>query len=217
MLIKDYYTILELDPSATLPEIKKAYRRLAQQYHPDKNHQDPYATAQFAEIKEAYETLTNPGKKEYYLQQRWYDQSTGKRKKQPVITPVSILKQVLELEKYVARLDHFRMDKQGLHDYIGELMSNDTIARLNEFKEESTNDAILLALLDCLKYLPYPLSLALQQQMSKLSSSAAVTKKMTSQVRHMERAHKRERYKIWVILFLVLLFCLLIIFLEPGT
>jgi len=50
--LKDYYRILELDPSATLPEIKKAYRKLAQQYHPDKNSGDPYPAAQFAEIKE---------------------------------------------------------------------------------------------------------------------------------------------------------------------
>ena len=63
MLLKDYYTILELEPSATLPEIKKAYRRLALQYHPDINPNDSYAAAQFVEIKEAYETLTIPAKK----------------------------------------------------------------------------------------------------------------------------------------------------------
>ena len=63
MHLKDYYKILEVETSADLLEIKKAYRKLALQYHPDKNHNDPYATAQFSAIKEAYEVLTNPAKK----------------------------------------------------------------------------------------------------------------------------------------------------------
>jgi curved DNA-binding protein CbpA len=69
--LKDYYSILELPPSASADEIKKAYRRLAHLYHPDKKDNDPYAAAQFAVIKEAYETLSNPAQKECYLQQRW--------------------------------------------------------------------------------------------------------------------------------------------------
>ena len=77
--LKDYYSILELQPSATLQEIKKAYRRLALQYHPDRTNNDRYAAVHFTEIKEAYEVLTNPTKKEFYLQQRWYHQSMGKK------------------------------------------------------------------------------------------------------------------------------------------
>ena len=84
MQLKDYYSILELHPSATRDEIKKAYRRLAHQYHPDKKNNDPYAAAQFSNIKEAYEILSNPVKKDQYLQQRWYTQSIGKKiRKEP--------------------------------------------------------------------------------------------------------------------------------------
>ncbi len=143
MHLKDYYSILELEPSATLVEIKKAYRKLALQFHPDKNNNDPYAAAQFTEIKEAYEVLTNPSKKEYYLQQRWYDQSIGKRKKQDVITPVTILLQSLELERYVSTLDVFRMDKEGLKQYILGLLPDSTIEQLKKFNETETNRAII--------------------------------------------------------------------------
>ena len=113
MHLKDYYTILELEPSATLLEIKKAYRTLALQYHPDKNNGDPYKAAQFSEIKEAYEVLTNPSKKEYYLQQRWYNQSIGKKRKQEIITPVTILLQSIELKNMFLNLIYFVWTRKG--------------------------------------------------------------------------------------------------------
>ncbi|MCH5683663.1 DnaJ domain-containing protein [Niabella sp. W65] len=59
----DYYQILQISPSADLAEIKSAYRRLAHQYHPDKNPDNKSALAYFELIKEAYETLSTPGKK----------------------------------------------------------------------------------------------------------------------------------------------------------
>jgi molecular chaperone DnaJ len=140
--LKDYYTILELPPSASVDEIKRAYRRLAHIYHPDKKGNDPYAAAQFTEIKEAYETLTHPVKRDQYLQQRWYAQSIGKRRKQEVITPVSILKQLLELDRYTSRLDVHRMDKEGLYHYMISLLSNENIQKINSFHEESVNKEI---------------------------------------------------------------------------
>ena len=77
-------------------------------------------------IKEAYEVLSNPSKKEYYLQQRWYDQAMNKKQTDIVVTPVTVLKQFLELDRYVSQLDVHRMDKEGLYDYICHLLSDDT-------------------------------------------------------------------------------------------
>lgn len=103
-MTKDYYKILQLPPHATITEIKKAYRKLAMNYHPDKNPDDPFAVAYFNDVTEAYEILTNPSKKESYLQERWYNQSIGKKRTGETITPVSILKLAIELEKYVRPL-----------------------------------------------------------------------------------------------------------------
>lgn len=61
--MKDYYAILECTPMSTRDEIKRRYRKLAQQFHPDKNQDDKYAESRFHDIKEAYETLTQPAKK----------------------------------------------------------------------------------------------------------------------------------------------------------
>lgn len=59
----DYYKILGIDKNATADEIKKAYRRLAHQYHPDKNGGDE---VKFKEINEAYQILSDPSKRTQY-------------------------------------------------------------------------------------------------------------------------------------------------------
>jgi len=64
---KDYYEILGVSKNATEAEIKAAYRRLALQWHPDKN-KSPEAEARFKEINEAYEVLSNKDKRAAYDQ-----------------------------------------------------------------------------------------------------------------------------------------------------
>ncbi len=68
MAKRDYYEILGLSRTATEVEIKRAYRRLAMQYHPDRNPDDPAAEQRFKEINEAYEVLRDPQKRAAYDQ-----------------------------------------------------------------------------------------------------------------------------------------------------
>lgn len=65
---KDYYKVLGVDKSSTPDQIKKAYRKMANKYHPDKNQGDKSAEAKFKEVSEAYETLSDPQKKKMYDQ-----------------------------------------------------------------------------------------------------------------------------------------------------
>ncbi|CAL4319844.1 Chaperone protein DnaJ [Buchnera aphidicola (Eriosoma grossulariae)] len=65
---KDYYEILGVPKSAEERDIKKAYKRLAMKYHPDRNQGDKQAELQFKEIKEAYEILINSQKRAAYDQ-----------------------------------------------------------------------------------------------------------------------------------------------------
>jgi curved DNA-binding protein len=62
----DYYKVLGLQKTATADEIKKAYRKLARQYHPDTNQNDAGAHKKFQEINEANEVLSDPDKRKKY-------------------------------------------------------------------------------------------------------------------------------------------------------
>src|SRR4029453_10630872 len=62
----DLYAVLGLAPGASIADIKRAYRRLARRYHPGINPGDRAAEAMFHRITEAYETLTDPARREQY-------------------------------------------------------------------------------------------------------------------------------------------------------
>ena len=68
MAKRDYYEVLDVAKNATDEEIKKAYRKKAIQYHPDKNPGDKEAEEKFKEAAEAYEVLSNPDKRSRYDQ-----------------------------------------------------------------------------------------------------------------------------------------------------
>lgn len=63
---KDYYQVLGINKNASTDEIKKAYRKLAMQYHPDRNPGDSQAEEKFKEINEAYQVLSDDDKRAHY-------------------------------------------------------------------------------------------------------------------------------------------------------
>ena len=68
MAKRDYYEVLGAEKGASDAELKKAYRRLAMKYHPDRNPDSPDAESSFKEAKEAYEVLSNPRTRQAYDQ-----------------------------------------------------------------------------------------------------------------------------------------------------
>lgn len=63
---RDFYKILAVSKSANTNEIKKAYRKLAKELHPDKNKDDPNASEKFSDLSSAYEVLSDADKRKLY-------------------------------------------------------------------------------------------------------------------------------------------------------
>src|SRR6266852_2911834 len=67
-MARDYYDVLGVKKSASPDEIKKAYRKLAREFHPDRNPGDKKAEAKFKEVQEAYDILSDQSKRSQYDQ-----------------------------------------------------------------------------------------------------------------------------------------------------
>lgn len=68
VMSKNYYDILGISKTASTDDIKKAYKKLAMKYHPDRNKDDASAEKKFKEINEAYQVLGDAEKKKQYDQ-----------------------------------------------------------------------------------------------------------------------------------------------------
>lgn len=149
-MLKDHYRILELAPGASADEIRRSYRRLAMAYHPDRHGEDAVSAAHFREIKESYETLSDPRRKDAYLQERWYERSMGRglAASEP-LTAAGILRDTIALERMIASLDPFRIDTAGLLRHIGGMLQTESISILKEEKDPAVAATVGQLLLKC--------------------------------------------------------------------
>ena len=145
--MKDYYKILGIKPSATIAEIKKAYRALAFKYHPDKNPDNSFSEAHFKEIQEAYATLSDSYKRDAYDDERWLSGMSSKTKQQEEITPKWLLNICSQLNTSLAAIDTHRMSQGALQAYILLILTDAHLGILQHYNDKEINNSIITQIL----------------------------------------------------------------------
>jgi curved DNA-binding protein CbpA len=210
--MKDYYNILEVTPMSTRDDIKRQYRKLAQQYHPDKNAEDAYAAAKFHDIKEAYETLTQPAKKEAWLKDRWLSQvyNTGPGETAP-LTPFSILDKTLKLERHIAAMDVFRMDHFGVATRIEKIISPENLECLEKFRETDVTRNIIQHLLYALQPLSYSMTEPILKKLEALAGKDERSHSAINRFRKLQKdLQRKDRWQLPLVVLATLILCLII-------
>jgi molecular chaperone DnaJ len=209
----DHYTILELAPSATQEEIKKAYRRLVQQYHPDKTNNDPYARAYFDAVKEAYETLTNTNRRDDYHKERWLKKSNGIKNSHFVLTPVSVLQRCIILEKQFSLLNSSNPANQVVITLaIEQLFTSEHTEKLNSFNETDINDTILTTVMKMTRSLNYNNFYPLLPYLQKINTSPVQQQLLLQVTREKKQERLLEKAMPFLVITVVIMICLFIYF-----
>jgi molecular chaperone DnaJ len=215
MLIKDYYNILQVPPTASEAVIKKAFRRLALRYHPDKNAGNAVAEAYFREIQEAYAVLTDKAQREEYNYKRWYNRSIGKNFSEKALTPAAILADCKKLNDYLAMVNIFQLDYSSLNQHIHSLVSNEAITLLATYNDLPVNRDIAGELLKSARLLPFAYVEAIAERLYKIPGVDEQMKiKISDFVKAQQLRDRWKKYQLPVVVIVTVLLCWFIFWLT---
>ena len=211
--MKDYYQILAIATNATADDIKKAYRKLAIQYHPDKNPDNDLAAVHFKEINEAYSVLFHPAKRKKYDEERWLSGMSTRSKQQKAITPEWILTECKKLADHMSRIDTYRMSHTALKEYVLLLLSNSHLAVLVHYNDRDTDRMIIQYLLKACSVLEYKYMLEITPACIRLAGDDENIVQLINEQLKQHKIHDFRRTYMPIFLVLIaIVVCLLIYF-----
>ena len=211
MASKDYYRILNIPSSASTEEIKKAFRRLAQQYHPDKNSGDRFATEKFSEIHEAYRILSDNRKRAEYNYIR-YTENPKRPASQPAHSPEDLLQLTGKLVKEIALADPYRIDRDLLSFQVMDILSNEHLNLLRAGNNEPVNRKIVDQLILVLHLLPFHMLGEIVQRLEKLAGNDLPAQRSLQHfIKQARQQYYWNRYKVYIALAVAALACVLIL------
>lgn len=144
--MKDHYRTLGIHPKATAEEVKKAYRALARQHHPDADPDNPFAAARFRELGEAYAVLSSPAQRRRYHEDRWLSGLSAHDRRGPV-TPDTLLRDAHKLAAHLRTVDRAHMNHAALRDLLLFLLSDAHLAILHSSGDGERQALVCEALL----------------------------------------------------------------------
>lgn len=141
-----YYQILEIPADADPLTIKKSFRKLAMQYHPDKNSSNSFSEAHYLLIQEAYQTLIDPERKKAYDTELWLAQKQSFYQG-TVLSPALMIKRLQQLSEAVLIQKQFYILEDHLTAFLLDAMNEINmpifLAKANNNEQEAFADYIL--------------------------------------------------------------------------
>jgi hypothetical protein len=210
MLVKNYYKILEVSPSASQQEIKTAYRKLVFKYHPDKNPGDSFAESHFKEIQEAYFTLSDNHRRAFYNQKRWYSRHEGSAFKES-LSVFTIDQKLTELLKYLRKVERSGVNKKPLYHYVKHLLSHESLTSLQQYNEPAMKLNIIETVLHTTRYMHLKHASDIIDKLNTLVSKDIVLLQLIDKARlQIKNRSLWQQLQMPVILLVTILLCWLI-------
>ena len=214
MPVKDYYKLLKIAHSADLNTIKKAYRQLAMQYHPDKHGNNQSTHFYFQEIQEAYEVLSNPEKRENYHYQIWLEKAQG-HELDTALSADQIIQLFIHTERTIHETDSFRRNNEQLTEILVSLYSNTRLALIAETNDKSLETTTLQMAMQSSSSLSSDAQFKLIHQLNPiLKKHPQMHETWMEQVNTSMRKEKIEKFKVPIVILTTILLCLAILLLS---
>lgn len=208
--IKDLYRVLNISPSATTEDIKKAFRKLALQYHPDKHGNSFTATEKFTAIQEAYYILSDRKRRAEYNYRR-YLQNPVYANRPIANTPEDIFQLSKKIHKEIALIDPFRMDRDLLYFHLMELLSDDHVTILTNTGNVLINREIVTLVTASFHHVSLHNVEMIAEKLKMLVGNDVVAKKELQQsISEAKQYYYWNKYKFLIALLAALIVCFFI-------
>jgi hypothetical protein len=199
---KNYYQILQVDANCTNDAIKKAYRKLALQCHPDITQNNPLHTQRFNEIKEAYEVLNNPVARKKFHEKIYFNPLEPN-----VYNMHDVIVLATKVDGYIKTANKYTIDYTLIELHLYEILESNQLLIQTCTNEVDKNNLWTL-LSNCIKVLPYAPLQKLNPIVNNCFSDKASL--MNDLLYEKKQLSFLEKYKIYLAILIAILLCLFI-------
>lgn len=168
MPLKNHYQTLRLSSKASLGDIKKSYRKLVHEFHPDKN-KHAASIVLFHEIQEAYTILSDSKKRKKYDEEIYFTGLTA-RKEPETITSTWIFKLAKELRNHMEGMHSYDVNQYALYQYVLLILSDAHIAVIESEDKSELKKMIIQELLAATQKLNYTYYMKMIEKLSLIAS-----------------------------------------------
>jgi hypothetical protein len=203
----NYYQILNINASSSIEEIKKAYRLLAFQYHPDIAGDSDLKTEQFRLVQEAYITLSDPERRKLYDSRNPAFSKPSKEVSLP-----SIEADILKLQSYLKNTPAIKLNYDNIHFELERILTPRMINFLMNCMDSASVDWVVVNLNMIAYCLPYKFMQHHQAKFTGLTNNTII-------ILYLEQSlQKRKRLMVWgwlkfvLVIILAIAICIAIAF-----